>query len=257
MKTFAMVLMLLTSSLWAQNNLDGVPVNSPVSGNELKIELTPPKNHSVKGVEYVLHSESGKPVSTPATWQKGKVEASNNKTIAVIPITLSPGNYKVHIRTTSANKKGGHTSVMVPFEVTELKEVPDPGEEGKKTLAGIDTDQDGVRDDVQIWINNKYPLNSDLNKAMRQKAKYDGLLMQHHGEKEKALEYRVKSLEAFLCQTFFLQDTTKHLDLKREYQAELLNTAERIRAFLTVDSYRHGSSMPRIPREERRKFCEF
>jgi len=29
---------------------------------------------------------------------------------------------------------------------------PDPGEKGKKTIEGIDSDHDGVRDDVQRWI---------------------------------------------------------------------------------------------------------
>jgi hypothetical protein len=29
---------------------------------------------------------------------------------------------------------------------------PDPGEAGKQTLEGIDSDNDGVHDDVQRWI---------------------------------------------------------------------------------------------------------
>ncbi|MDX8380534.1 MAG: hypothetical protein R8M14_00305 [Ghiorsea sp.] len=29
---------------------------------------------------------------------------------------------------------------------------PDPGAAGRGTLAGIDSDNDGVRDDVQRWI---------------------------------------------------------------------------------------------------------
>jgi hypothetical protein len=136
-------------------------------------------------------------------------------------------------------------------------ELPHPGEEGKKTLAGIDSDKDGVRDDVQIWINQKYPVNSDLNKAMRQKAKYDGLLIQHHTEKKKALEYRVKSLEAYMCQSYYFKSISLHTNERREYEAVLLNTTERIKAFHTVDSYRHGSSMPNIPFSKRNNLCEF
>jgi hypothetical protein len=257
MKLYAFFLMLMTLTVWGQNNLKGTPLNSPAKGSFLKIELLPPEDYPIKGIEYVLHTHKGKPVSTPATWVEGKLEESNNKSVAVIPIRLSPGLYKAHIRTTSSEKKGEHRSVMVPFEVTEVKEIPHPGEEGKKTLAGIDSDEDGVRDDVQIWINQKYPTNSDFNKAMKQKAKYDGLLIQHHAEKERALEYRVKSLEAFMCQSYFLSNITEHLNTKREYQEILLNTAERIKAFLTVDSYRHGASMPRLNREEKRNLCEF
>ncbi len=39
---------------------------------------------------------------------------------------------------------------------TEDPEPPHPGELGKKTLLGVDSDQDGVRDDVEIWINDTY-----------------------------------------------------------------------------------------------------
>ena len=39
---------------------------------------------------------------------------------------------------------------------TEDPEPAHPGELGKKTLLGVDSDRDGVRDDVEIWINDTY-----------------------------------------------------------------------------------------------------
>lgn len=48
---------------------------------------------------------------------------------------------------------------------------PDPGAVGKTTLQGIDTDTDGVRDDVQIAIYNRYPSDESKRKALTQKAK--------------------------------------------------------------------------------------
>ena len=39
-----------------------------------------------------------------------------------------------------------------PVEASEETLPPDPGEEGKITLEGIDSDEDGVRDDVEIQI---------------------------------------------------------------------------------------------------------
>jgi hypothetical protein len=48
-----------------------------------------------------------------------------------------------------------------PLPVTVLVTVvplpPDPGEAGKVTLAGIDSDNDGVRDDIQRYIALTYP----------------------------------------------------------------------------------------------------
>jgi len=47
---------------------------------------------------------------------------------------------------------------------------PDPGEAGKATLAGIDSDGDGVRDDVQRWIATTYPNSEKIRAALRQLA---------------------------------------------------------------------------------------
>ncbi len=47
---------------------------------------------------------------------------------------------------------------------------PDPGEAGKETLEGIDTDEDGVRDDVQIAIAKLYPVNENTRLTLTQLA---------------------------------------------------------------------------------------
>ncbi len=47
---------------------------------------------------------------------------------------------------------------------------PDPGEAGKETVAGIDSDNDGVRDDVQRWIVLTYPDEPNTQQALFQMA---------------------------------------------------------------------------------------
>ena len=47
---------------------------------------------------------------------------------------------------------------------------PDPGSVGRKTLAGIDSDHDGLRDDVQRWIYARYPKEENKRKALKQMA---------------------------------------------------------------------------------------
>ena len=49
---------------------------------------------------------------------------------------------------------------------------PDPGAEGRKTIQGIDSDHDGVRDDVQRWIYAFAPNEPKKQMALRQKARY-------------------------------------------------------------------------------------
>jgi head-tail adaptor len=85
------------------------------------------------------------------------------------------------------------------------KEVPDPGEEGKKTLLGIDSDKDGVRDDVQIWINQQYSKSSNINNALRQQAKYDQLKIKHHNDKEESCILSHKVLGSISMPGFLLR----------------------------------------------------
>jgi len=56
---------------------------------------------------------------------------------------------------------------------------PDPGEAGMQTLLGIDSDSDGVRDDIQRYIYFAYPDNEKVRVALTQIAiEYQGLLSQ-------------------------------------------------------------------------------
>ncbi len=46
----------------------------------------------------------------------------------------------------------------------------DPGKAGKATIEGVDADDDGVRDDVQIAIHQRHSDNEEARKALRQQA---------------------------------------------------------------------------------------
>ncbi len=48
---------------------------------------------------------------------------------------------------------------------------PDPGKKGLQTIEGIDSDNDGVRDDVEIAIAKRYPSNEKARSALRKFAK--------------------------------------------------------------------------------------
>lgn len=50
---------------------------------------------------------------------------------------------------------------------------PDPGEAGKKTLVGIDSNADGVRDDLEKEIVYQYPQNEKVRRVLRAMVKKD------------------------------------------------------------------------------------
>jgi hypothetical protein len=67
---------------------------------------------------------------------------------------------------------------------------PDPGKAGKETITGIDTDHDGVRDDVQRWIYAFLPNEPQKQMALRQKARY---FQNYALNKEYDFDFRMQS----------------------------------------------------------------
>jgi len=57
----------------------------------------------------------------------------------------------------------------LPLPATDVPVVlpPDPGEAGKATLAGIDSNNDGVRDDLEREIVYMYPQNEEVRRVLR------------------------------------------------------------------------------------------
>lgn len=47
----------------------------------------------------------------------------------------------------------------------------DPGEAGKKTVEGIDSDKDGVRDDLQVWIESEFRKSELIQMAVKEMAR--------------------------------------------------------------------------------------
>jgi hypothetical protein len=150
--------------------------------------------------------------------------------------------------------------VLINLNAWADKEVPHPGEEGKKTLLGIDSDKDGIRDDVQIWIDKNYPPSTkpSTNLAAKQMARYSQLELELHADKEKVTPVHLKTLETLYC-LVWINDEGVHIS--KAIDGQMLNTRERIRAFMKVNSYFDGSNTPEnisgTKWDEMNKFCEF
>jgi hypothetical protein len=75
-------------------------------------------------------------------------------------VTLNePAVGRLHFRAAAAFRGSTQNaqSAVAFFDVDPIPLPPDPGDEGRRTLAGIDSDSDGVRDDVQRYLGLTYP----------------------------------------------------------------------------------------------------
>lgn len=244
------------------NKLDAVALNSPVKSGELRIQLDPPKKFKIESVLYFLADSTGKPLLKPNTWKTATLVSSGNKPVAQIPVNLnSPGRFKAHLKAVS--KKHGNRVTKVSFEV--IKEnivVVDPSEEGRKNLAGIDRDLNGVRDDVQVFINTKFPLDKypSINQGLMQLSKSDQQELLSYPDRDKVHAAAEEGSKALECLTWIV-GVDRVMSLIRVHESIFLNTEDRITTHLRNQKLLHGYSLPdeivETKLDELGKFCSF
>jgi hypothetical protein len=137
--------------------------------------------------------------------------------------------------------------------VTPTGTVPlpaDPGAAGMATLEGIDSDNDGVRDDVQRLIRLTFPSSQRTQSALTQLAK--GYLAQivHSSDPQLAHADSINSSYGIDC-LFYVSPTTAY-ELLGILESQILNTLPRISAYLAAVDVQ-GSRFSRLPSGQEQK----
>lgn len=132
---------------------------------------------------------------------------------------------------------------------------PDPGENGKLTLEGIDSDADGVRDDVQRYITLTYPDSIEVQRALRQHAKAVQAFMIQADSKEQALNNATKMDRAIECIFAVSLNDDHAIKAIRNLRSVIVNTEKRTRAYLSADKKLSGGIFPSVKIEDRIKSC--
>lgn len=162
-----------------------------------------------------------------------------------LTITIAPateiGVYDGVIQLITTTKKGVLARPL-PIEINVTEDnsgdlPPDPGEEGKKTLLGIDSDGDGVRDDVQRYIVQTYPEHKRLQKALFEYAKQYQVMLQVADNKEASRQATDVQGARHQCVSSIVQNSYKHL---RKLRPVILNTIERNRRYVLFNKQLSG-----------------
>jgi hypothetical protein len=94
--------------------------------------------------------------------------------------------------------------------------IKDPGAAGMKTIEGIDKDNDGVRDDLQVWIESSFSDDQSVFEAVRELAKV------HPSHCD--FKYKSRCLES-------LVGFDESFEIEMELMERVLNTPERQKDF--------------------------
>jgi hypothetical protein len=132
----------------------------------------------------------------------------------------------------------------------------DPGEAGKATLEGIDSDGDGLRDDVQRFIALSQPSSVRIRAALTQEAvALQRALLDSASETESAEHARAID-HAIECQ-FFVVPGDGAAGLAAELESEVVNTEARLAAYLAFQAHLTGKVFPAPPHRLRHVSCAF
>jgi hypothetical protein len=152
-------------------------------------------------------------------------------------------------------------AMYAEFTFSPIALPPDPGEAGKVTIEGIDSDGDGVRDDVQRWIALTYPDVETLRALLtgyfiiQQRSIVDFLNLAHTPDEQKRVTRDNAKERAIWSECSFYEfggerlavaRATKdsatalsileaHISAQSSLRAQLLNTTERQKVYLDAD----------------------
>ena len=134
---------------------------------------------------------------------------------------------------------------------------PDPGDAGKATVEGVDSDSDGVRDDLQRFIAAEYPDSERQRAAATQivVALQDQLLSA--GNKEQAMLAAARTMRAVECMASLDEDMQVGMAMVQNLQAEAMNTQLRLDAYRLFDEQVWGEVIPSMPLDQQTASCTF
>ena len=173
---------------------------------------------------------------------------SDGKTVDSI-VTASQVKYEI----VTESKAKIRSSIILVLSDTPADDdlPPDPGEAGKKTIAGIDSDNDGVRDDVQRWIHFNFPKKYQYNLTLQVKFELKNLLAT---SQEESIKLMHQTLHIHGCLFGLLIDDGyspgKASKLLKGADEAILNTEERIRAHIQTQVWFDGQSGGGLSNEE-------
>lgn len=210
-----------------------------------RVEVTPSLARFVTSIE---------PATLPA------LTAGSEVTISLVfeVATGTPaGTYggTLHLRQTSG--RGNDTQGRpLPLKITvgDLLYPPDPGEAGKATLEGIDSDGDGIRDDVQRYIQLTHPDAPAVRAGLGQYARglQTALLVATDREESRRVAKELDRADECL-EHFVGFDAYAFGD---DVTIEMLNTEARSRAYISFD-HNLGGTITRIPIIPDPATCDF
>jgi len=123
------------------------------------------------------------------------------------------------------------------------------------SLAGVDTDGNGVRDDLDEYIQSAAAGSALTQKAMEQNVQALEELMLAHEIADKSIDSAIKVMRATEC--LYGVNPTEAAHLSDEIEARMFNTPERAKAYASAHKHLGGQYFRGTRTNERVTACDF
>lgn len=122
-------------------------------------------------------------------------------------------------------------TLPVELTVSSIPLPPDPGDAGKQDVAGIDTDENGVRDDIDRYIGFTYPGSEKIRMALTQYAREQQKVLLDAQDRAKTIEHARAQIVAYRClKAIYGADNDSAINARKLLDIESMNTSDRSRA---------------------------
>lgn len=130
-----------------------------------------------------------------------------------------------------------------------------PTADGKDTLAGIDADNDGVRDDVEQYIAESHPNSAKERAALTQYAKVMQAALIDANDKQKSIQHAEEASKAQECVYYTIALFDAAEQSRKGLKATILNTDARNRAYFAYNDQLGGQNFMSTPDSQRASTC--
>lgn len=218
------------------------PLNSPVRQGQARFKLEFPPNFTADHVRTKVVNTNN--LSTDQSQFQSVIV--KNFELGISVEKLPPGFYRLYVKLKNKNKDdvtySSATHDFVRFVIDDSLEVPNPNPRvNNSSLEGIDSDKDGIRDDVQRFINQTYP-SQNVKLALKQLARASQQALIKVKDKATAIQFVALETKSQICLASQSQDSS---EISNQVHKLLFNTEARVKKHFQINSYMHGETWPK------------
>lgn len=179
-----------------------------------------------------------------------------NQNVHILERAIAPNDLENTLTVSLRSNPGGFLKVQILAEPT-LNLPPDPGPAGDATIEGVDVNDNGIRDDIERWIALTYPDSEKTRQALIQNyyPLQNFMIHAREGDRDAVYNDMTALQRSSECLYYVRRDDAN--DLLAALESVVVNTSDRVYAYLDSSRILGGGSFPSKPLSKWKQSCTF